>query len=155
MEKGVPQRRRHPMMVWVLRVSLDHLPVCLSLQYKVRQCPTGDTRKPAQVVQGLGSVLGDWSSLGCDAGLTLCFASPGGRTSYASRMAGCATWHRRLSASCLLTQRKTSSLSPSTQTSLHSGRWPTLAFESPSLGRGALPKHSFRPRAPVCGGKGG
>lgn len=106
----------------IVSLSLDHPPLCLSLQYKVRQCPTGGYRKASTGGPGPWVSVRDWSSLGCVAGLTLCFASPGGRTSYASRMAGCATWHRRLSASCLLTQRKTSSLSPSTQTSLHSGR---------------------------------
>ena len=80
----------------------------------------------------MGSVVRDCSSLGCDMGLTLCFASPGGRTS---------------------------SPSPSTRMSSHLGRWPTLAFKSPSPGRGAIPKGFFcafgRDRAPACGGEGG
>lgn len=29
----------------VVCVSLDHLPLCLSLQYKVRRCPTGGYKK--------------------------------------------------------------------------------------------------------------
>ena len=107
----------------------------------------------------MGSVVRDCSSLGCDMGLTLCFASPGGRTSYASRMAGCATWRQRSSASCPPTRRRTSSPSPSTRMSSHLGRWPTLAFKSPSPGRGAIPKGFFcafgRDRAPACGGEGG
>ena len=83
----------------------------------------------------LQSVMEDQSSLGCETGLTLCFISPGVMTSCVSRTAGCATWPQRSSASCLLTQRRTSSPSPNTQTSLHSGRWPNPGSSEPQPGQ--------------------
>lgn len=81
-----------------------------------------------------GTVPGLWRAL------TLRLASPGEKTNCASRMAGCATWRPRSSASCPPTRRRTSSPSPSTPTSSRSGRW-----APPAAG----------PRAPVCGGRGG
>lgn len=132
-------------MVWVLGVSLQtslpcpsHWASASSTRLSNAQSRGGEGSK--RWTRDLGPVLGDWSSLGCEAGLTLCFASPGEMTNSASRMAGCATWRQRSSASCPPTQRRTSSPSLSTQMSLHSGRWPTLTLESTQPGRGTFPK---------------
>lgn len=157
MEKGVPPRQRDLMLVWVLHVSLH------TISHRVSASSTGsgssqpgDAGRPAPMVQGLRVHAG---RLGCDRRLTPCFASPGGRTSCASKMAGCVTWRQRLSASCLLTRRKTSSPSPSTRTSLHSGRWPHPGPREPRPGRRdtsqVFPQCLRKDRAPVRGDKGG
>lgn len=61
----------------------------LGLKYKGRQRPVaGDVRKPVEVIRGLGSVLGDWSSLGWEAGsLCVLHLQAGGQATHPERLA--------------------------------------------------------------------
>lgn len=103
--------------------SLCHSHWVLASGPRSGSAPTGRYRKPAEMAQGLGSALGpDPPGQRHRTHSVLC--SPGGRTSCASRAAGCATWRPRSSASCPPTRRRTSCPSPSTRTSLPSGRRP-------------------------------